>query len=45
MEGPGQIVEVINTRDDKVTKGAFVNVEGVVWVLCFFFTDEEKKGK
>lgn len=33
LEGPGQVVEVISTKDDKTTKAGFVNVEDKVWVL------------
>ena len=36
LEGAGQVVEVICSKDDKTAKGAFVNVEGNVWVLFAF---------
>lgn len=36
LEGAGQVVEVICNKDDKCSKGAFVNVEGNVWVLFAF---------
>lgn len=42
MQGPGQVVEVLNVKDERVTKAAFVNVEGNNWILCYF-SDEEKK--
>ena len=42
LEGPGQVVEVICEKDEKAVKGAFVNVEGNVWVL-FSFSEEDKK--
>lgn len=32
----------LNVKDERVTKAAFVNVEGNNWILCYF-SDEEKK--
>ena len=36
LEGPGQVVEVICSKEDKTAKGGFVNVEGNIWVLFAF---------
>jgi hypothetical protein len=42
LEGAGQVVEVIR-EEERVSKGAFVNLEGNVWIMVGSADEEKKK--